>query len=75
MPLFMVKKRYFEMYESGVKDVELRVIKPPWKNSKVGDVATILCGRRSRMSTEERLGQSFMKWEVTNGYFRMPRTC
>lgn len=45
-PLFMVKKRYFDMYESGVKDVELRAIKPPWKNSKVGDIATILCGRR-----------------------------
>jgi hypothetical protein len=42
----MVKKRYFDMYESGIKDVELRDIKPPWKNSKVGDIATILCGRR-----------------------------
>ncbi len=45
-PLFMKKKRYFEMYESGLKDVELRDVKPQWKNSKVGDVATIMCGRR-----------------------------
>ena len=42
----MKKKRYFDMYESGLKDVELRDIKPQWKNSKVGDIAIILCGRR-----------------------------
>jgi len=42
----MVKKQYFDMYESGIKDVELRDIKPQWKNSKIGDIATILCGRR-----------------------------
>lgn len=34
------------MYESEIKDVELRDIKPQWKNTKVGDIATILCGRR-----------------------------
>ncbi len=45
-PSFMVKKRYFDLYESGIKDVKLRDIKPQWKNTKVGDVATILCGRR-----------------------------
>lgn len=45
-PLFMVKKQNFDMYESGVKDVELRDIKRQWKNSKVGDIATILSGKR-----------------------------
>jgi ASC-1-like (ASCH) protein len=42
----MVKKKHFNMYESGLKDVELRDIKPQWKNSKVGDIATFLCGKR-----------------------------
>lgn len=41
----MVKKKYFDLYRSGKKDVELRAIKPQWKNSKPGDIATIQCGR------------------------------
>jgi ASC-1-like (ASCH) protein len=45
MPLFMVKRKYFDMHRSGKKDVELRDVKPQWKNSKVGDKATIQCGR------------------------------
>ena len=45
MPLFMVKKRDFDAYRFGKKDVELRDVKPQWKNSKVGDTATIQCGR------------------------------
>jgi len=45
MPLFMVKKRYFDFYRFGKKNVELRAVKPQWKNSKPGDIATIQCGR------------------------------
>lgn len=45
MPLFMVKKEFFDLYRLGERDVELRVIKPQWKNSKVGDIATVQCGR------------------------------
>jgi len=41
----MVKKKYFDLYRFGRKDVELRAVKPQWKNSKVGDIATIQCGR------------------------------
>lgn len=33
------------MYRFGKKDVELRAVKPQWKNSKSGDIATIQCGR------------------------------
>ena len=45
MPLFMVKKEYYDLYRFGKKDGELRTIKPQWKNSKLGDIATIQCGR------------------------------
>jgi len=45
MPLFMVKKEYFDLYRFGKKDVELRAVRPQWKNSKAGDIATIQCGR------------------------------
>ena len=41
----MVKKVYFDLYRFGRKDVELRAVRPQWKNSKVGDIATIQCGR------------------------------
>lgn len=42
----MVKKKYFDLYRFGKKDVELRAVKPQWKNSKPGDIATIQCGRQ-----------------------------
>jgi ASC-1-like (ASCH) protein len=45
MPLFMVKKDSFDLYRFGKRDVELRAVKPQWKNSKLGDIATIQCGR------------------------------
>jgi hypothetical protein len=45
-PLFMVKTPDFELYRFGKKDVELRAVKKPWRNARVGDVATIQCGRR-----------------------------
>ena len=45
MPLFMVKKVYFDLYRFGKKDVELRAVRSQWKNSKIGDIATIQCGR------------------------------
>ena len=44
--MFMVKKKFFDLYRFGKKDVELRAVKPQWKNSKAGDVATIQCGRK-----------------------------
>lgn len=46
MPLFMVKKRAFDLYRFGKRDVELRAVKPQWKSSKRGDIATIQCGRK-----------------------------
>lgn len=45
MPLFMVKKEAFNLHKTGKRDIELRAVKPQWKNSKVGDIATIQCGR------------------------------
>ena len=45
MPLFMVKRKYFVWLQLGKKDVELRAVKAPWKNTQRGDLATILCGR------------------------------
>ena len=45
MPSFMVKKRFFEQYQSGKKNVELRSVRPQWKNSKIGNEAVLLCGR------------------------------
>jgi ASC-1-like (ASCH) protein len=45
MPLFMLKKQFFEQYKSGEKDVELRSVKPQWKNSKIGDEAVLQSGR------------------------------
>src|SRR4030067_1579571 len=44
--LFMLKKDYFDSVESGRKDVEVRKAEGPWKNAKVGDPATLACGRR-----------------------------
>jgi len=41
MPLFLVKRRYFDFYRFGKKNVELRAVKPQWKNSKPRDIATI----------------------------------
>ena len=41
----MTKKRFFEQYETGQKDIELRSVQPQWKNGSVGDVAVLLCGR------------------------------
>jgi ASC-1-like (ASCH) protein len=46
MPLFMLKKKYFELYASGRKTVELRAVKPQWKNCKPGDVAVLQSGKR-----------------------------
>ena len=45
MPLFMVKREAFDLYRFGKRDVELRAVKPQWKNSKVKDNAVLLCGR------------------------------
>ena len=41
----MIKKRLFEQHKSGKKDVELRSVKPQWRNSKIEDKAVLLCGR------------------------------
>ena len=41
----MLKKQYFDLYESGKKDVELRNVQPQWKNSRVGNEAVLMCGR------------------------------
>jgi ASC-1-like (ASCH) protein len=41
----MVRREAFDLYRFGKRDVELRAVKPQWKNSKPGDIATIQCGR------------------------------
>jgi ASC-1-like (ASCH) protein len=45
----MVKKKYFELHKSGKIDVELRDVKPQWKNSKTGDIAIIQSGRKNML--------------------------
>ena len=45
MPLFMVKKKSFDQYESRRRDVELRNVQPQWKNSRIGDEAVLQSGR------------------------------
>jgi len=47
MPLLMVKKRFFEQYESGKTDVVLKNVQPQWKNSRVGDEAVLQSGREN----------------------------
>lgn len=61
----MVKKEYFTLYRFGKKDVELRAVRYQWKNSKIGDIATIQCGRdifRKRITKVHRgsLARIFM---------------
>ena len=61
----MVKKEYFTLYRFGKKDVELRAVRSQWKNSKIGDIATIQCGRdifRKRITKVHRgsLARIFM---------------
>jgi len=41
----MVKKEMFDLYRFGKRDVELRAVRHQWKNSKVGDIGTIQCGK------------------------------
>jgi len=47
MPSFLVKKKFFLRYKSGEKDVVLRNVQRQWKNSRVGDIAVLLCGRNT----------------------------
>jgi len=42
----MVKRKDFDFYRFGKKDIELRAVKPQWKNSKAGDTAVIQSGRK-----------------------------
>jgi len=37
----------FNSYKSGKKDVDLRTVRPQWKNAKAGDIATLQCGRET----------------------------
>jgi len=45
VPLFMIRKKFFEQYKSGKQDVELRSMRPQWKNSRVGNQAVLMCGK------------------------------
>jgi ASC-1-like (ASCH) protein len=45
VPLFMIRKQFFEQYKSGKQDVELRKMRPQWKNSRVGNQAVLMCGK------------------------------
>ena len=67
MPLFMVKKRNFFLFSADKKNVELRAVKPPWKNSKTGDTATILSGRqicRKRIAKVHRGSLAKIFWNI-----------
>ena len=46
MPLFMIKRRFFERCKSGEMIVQLRNIQPQWKNSRVGNEAVLMCGKK-----------------------------
>jgi len=66
MPLFMVKRKAFDLYRFGKRDVELRSVKRQWKNSEADDIATIQCGRdmfRKRIKKVHRgtLARIFLK--------------
>ena len=45
MPLFMVKRKFFERSKSGEMIVVLKNVQPQWKNSKVGDEAVLMSGK------------------------------
>jgi len=45
MPPFMIKRSLFERCKSGEMIVVLRSVQPPWKNSRVGDEAVLMCGK------------------------------
>ena len=45
MPLFMIKRRFFERSKSGEMIVVLKNVQPQWKNSRVGDEAVLMCGK------------------------------
>ena len=73
MPLFMVKKKYFDLLRFGKRDVELRAVKRQWKNSKIGDIATIQCGRqllRKRIINVHRgtLARIFLKVDYKQAF-------
>jgi len=42
----MLKKKSFDSYRFGRRDVELRTVRPQWKNSQPGDIASLQCGRQ-----------------------------
>ena len=42
---FIITKQFFEQYKSGKQDVELRSMRPKWKNSRVGNQAVLICGK------------------------------
>jgi len=48
VPLFMLRRKYFDLIAEGRKDVELRRAEGPWKNAKYGDRAVLMCGRAIR---------------------------
>jgi len=47
MSSFLVKKPLFQQHKSGLKDVELKNVRPQWENSEVGDEVVLLCGRET----------------------------
>ncbi|MDH5266271.1 MAG: hypothetical protein OEW62_01180 [Candidatus Bathyarchaeota archaeon] len=55
----MVKKKYLDFYRFGKKDVELRAIKPQWKNSQPEDMAFIQCGKQILRKKRARAQRSY----------------
>jgi len=46
MPLFMIKRKLFERSKSGEMIVILKNVQPQWKNSRVGDEAVLMSGKK-----------------------------
>ena len=42
----MIKRKFFERSKSGEMIVVLKNVQPQWKNSRVGDEAVLMCGKK-----------------------------
>lgn len=52
LPLFMLKRKYFDLIKEGKKDVEIRPSKGrSWKNAKIGDTAVFMCSKNLERKT------------------------
>ena len=76
MPLFMIKREYFDLIRIGKKTVELRKKDGPWKYAKVGDAAVFLCGKETERRTITSIQEGTLEEIFSNVDFRriLPNT-